>query len=141
MSIEELEEIINRNKAKATRNNEREENKSSLNNSYCSQKNNSVQESSKVMNKLNEKFERMKIDPVNPINTSSTSPLNIFHKNLHNESINYSQNVTSSMQNIQVTSPKERIFSGYASDQQDKNYQTNEADISVRSNNTSTGKK
>ena len=73
MSIEELEEILNKNKFKNNRNTEKDEH----NNSYYSQRNNSVTETSKVFNKLNDKLEKIKVDPVN----SSFSPLNIFHKN------------------------------------------------------------
>jgi hypothetical protein len=136
MSIEELEEILSKNRGKNTRNKEKDEN----NNSFYSQRNNSVTETSKVFNKINEKIEKLRVDPVN----TSFSPLNIFHKNLQNESINYSNNVSSSMQHIKVLSPKDTNFSGYISDTQERNfnfnYNTGEGDVSIKSNNPSAGK-
>lgn len=135
MSVEELEEILSKNRGKNTRNKEKDEN----NNSFYSQRNNSVTETSKVFNKINERMDKIKVDQVN----SSFSPLNIFHKNLQNESINYSNNVSCSMQHIKVLSPKDTNFSGYVSDTQERNfnynYNTGEGDISIKSNNTSAG--
>ena len=137
MSIEELEEILSKNKGKNLSKLEREDTNKSLNTSYYSHKNNT--ESSKVFNKLNEKLEKIKLD--NHVN-NSISPLNIFHKNLQNESINYSNNVTSSIQYSKFISPKDSNFSGYMSDQQDNFKHINiintvvDEDISIKSNSS-----
>lgn len=138
MSIEELEEILSKNKGKNQSKLEKEDTNKSLNNSYYSQKNNSVTETSKMFNKLNDKLDKINHD--NQAN-NSISPLNIFHKNLHNESINYSNNVTSSIQYSKILSPKDSNFSGYISDQQENfkhfnNIHTGDVDISIKSNNS-----